>query len=396
MMDRLSVTPTQDRAMNPHTSLFSITFATLAVATPLFAQDALFVHKLGKDTVAVEQYTRTGNRMTGEVASRLGATGTRLQYDVALAADGRPVTATYRVRTLAGAPVPNQPAEIRLTFVGDSVRREAVFADSVNVRMLPAARGVPFQSPAFGLMEVAFAQLRRSNTPSAAVAVVGIGGANPGTLTLTAAGGDTVRAANVQGLVTIFRADRDGRLLSVDASGTTQKFMSTRGTGRVDIDAVAGRMTPLGTLSARGVAYGSFLQSVVFINYGRPQVRGRTVWGGVLVPPDTIWRLGANEATHLATSRELTFGDVIVPPGLYTLWIFNARSGPQLVINRQVGQWGTAYNQAQDLGRVPLQMATTPEHVEDLTITIRNLDGGRGAFDFAWGSQVATATFSVR
>ncbi|MBI3983206.1 MAG: DUF2911 domain-containing protein [Gemmatimonadetes bacterium] len=382
--------------MNPRTPLFSISFATLAVATPLFAQDALFVHKLGKDTVAVEQYTRTGNRMTGEVASRLGATGTRLQYDVALAADGRPVTATYRVRTLAGAPVPNQPAEIRLTFVGDSVRREAVFADSVNVRMLPAARGVPFQSPAFGLMEVAFAQLRRSNTPSAAVAVVGIGGANPGTLTLTAAGGDTVRAANVVGHVTVFRADRDGRLLSVDASGTTQKFMSTRGTGRVDIAAVAGRMTPLGTLSARGVAYGSFLQSVVFINYGRPQVRERTVWGGMLVPPDTIWRLGANEATHLATSRELTFGNLTVPPGLYTLWMFNARSGPQLVINRQVGQWGTSYNQAQDLGRVPLQMATTPEHVEDLTITIRNLDGGRGAFDFAWGSQVATATFSVR
>ena len=384
--------------MSPHRiPLPTITFAALTVATPVFAQDALFVHKLGQDTVAVEQYTRSGDRMTGDVASRLGATGTRLQYDVALAADGRPVSATYRVRTLAGTPAPNQPSEVRLTFVGDSVKREAVFADSTNARTLPAARGVPFQSPAFGLLEVAFAQLRKSNTQSAAVAVVGIGGANPGTLTLTVGGGDTIRAANAAGLVTVFRADRDGRLLSVDASGTTQKFMSTRGTGRVDIAAIAARMTPLGALSARGVAYGSFLQSVVFINYGRPQVRERTVWGSLLVPPDTIWRLGANEATHLATSRELTFGNVTVPPGLYTLWfIYGRDSGPQLVINKQVGQLGTSYNQAQDLVRVPVQMSPTPEHVEDLTITIRNLDAGRGAFDFAWGLQVATATFTVR
>jgi len=377
-------------------ALPAISFTTLAAATPVFAQDARFVHKLGKDTVAVEQYTRTGNRLTGEVASRLGATGTRLQYDVALAADGRPVTAIYRVRPLTGTPAPNQPSEIRLTFMGDSVKREAVFADSTNVRTLPASRGVPFQSPAFGLLEVAFAQLRKGNSQSAAVALVGIGGGNPGTVTLTVGGGDSIRAANAAGLVTVFRSDREGRLLSVDASGTTQKFVSAREAGRVDMAEIAGRMTPLGTLSARGVAYGSFLQSVVFINYGRPQVRERTVWGGVLVPPDTIWRLGANEATHLATSRALTFGDVTVPPGLYTLWIFNARSGPQLVINQQVGQWGTSFNQAQDLARVPLQMASTPEHVEDFTITIRSLDGGRGAFDFAWGPQVATATFTVR
>jgi hypothetical protein len=34
--------------------------------------------------------------------------------------------------------------------------------------------------------------------------------------------------------------------------------------------------------------------------------------------------------------------------------------------------------------------------VEEFTITIRSLGGGRGALDFAWGSQVATATFTAR
>lgn len=369
---------------------------TVALSTPALGQDAAFVVMLGKDTVAIEKYTRTATRMTGELASRFGAAGNRLSYEVTLGADGRPATVVYRARPLSGTPAANQPREVRLTFVGDSVRREAVFADSTSVRMVAAARGTPFVYPAFGLLEVAFAQLRKTKAPSAAVAGVGTGGGNPGNLTFTVAAGDTIRGTFGGGAIIVFRADPNGRLLAMDASGTTQMLMSTRSPGSVDFESIAGRMTPLGALSPRGLATGSFMQSVVFVNYGRPQVRGRSVWGGQLVPPDTIWRLGANEATHLATSRELTFGSVVVPPGLYTLWLFNTTGGPQLVINKQVGQWGTSYDPAQDLGRVPVQMAATPEHIEDFTITLRNVAQGRGAIEFSWGSQMATALFTVR
>jgi hypothetical protein len=368
---------------------------TMALVTPALAQEASFVVMLGKDTIAVEKYTRSAAKMTGELASRLGAAGNRLSYEVTLGADGRPMAAIYRARPLAGTPAANQPREVRLTFVGDSVKREAVYADSTNTRMLPAANGIPYVYPGFGLLEVAFAQIRKNKLPTAAMATVGGGGGNPGTVTFAVAPGDVISATG-GGLITLYRVDPNGKLLSVDASGTTQKLMSTRGTGGLDFDGIAGRMVPLGVLSARSTASGSFMQSVVFVNYGRPQVRGRTVWGGLLVPPDTIWRLGANEATHLATSRELTFGSVVVPPGLYTLWFFNAAGGPQLVINKQVGQWGTIYDPAQDLGRVPVTMAPTAEFLEDFTITLRNVAQGRGAIEFAWGSQMATAAFTVR
>jgi hypothetical protein len=388
---RHNLTRSADTARFARVAILSVV-AALTMAGRADAQSASFVLRLGRDTIAVEQYTRTANRMTGEVASRAGAAVTRLQYDVALGNDGRATSVTYRQRNAAGAPLPNQPTEVRIAFVGDSARREAVFADSVSTRTVAAARGTPFQSPAFGLLEIAFVQLRRGNEPNLQFGAVNLAG-NPAQLTLTAAGGDTVRAST--GFV--YRVDREGRLLSVDGTATTQKFISTRGTAAIDVAAVAGRMTPAGTLSPRGAAHGSFMQSVVFISYGRPQVRERTVWGGVLVPFDAIWRTGANEATHLATSRELAFGDLVVPPGLYTLYIYNAQSGPQLAINRQVGQWGTVYDQAQDLGRVPLTMSNTPEHVEEFTITIRSLGGGgRGAIDFAWGPQMATATFTAR
>ncbi|MGQ0815962.1 MAG: DUF2911 domain-containing protein [Gemmatimonadota bacterium] len=370
--------------------------ALIFLALPASAQQASFVHRLGRDTIAVEQFTRTANRVGGELTARQGTAVVRFHYDVALDRNGRPVSATFRTRSATDAILPNQPSEIRLTFVGDSVKREAVFADSTNVRMLPAVRGTPFQSPAYGMYEIPFAQMRKTNAQTMTVAIVTGGTGTPGTITLTAGAADTIRSSTG----VIYRVDHAGKLLSVDLTTTTQKLVSTRGPGGLDIATIANALRPIGTLSPRGNARASFLQSVVFVDYGRPQVRGRTVWGGVLVPFDTIWRTGANEATHLATSRELTFGNVVVPPGLYTLWVYNSRSdGPQLVINKKVGQWGAgsnSYDPAQDLGRLPMTLANTPEHVEDFTITIRPAGQGRGAIDLAWGDKVATAPFTVR
>jgi hypothetical protein len=125
-------------------------------------------------------------------------------------------------------------------------------------------------------------------------------------------------------------------------------------------------------------------------------VRERTVWGGTLVPFDSVWRTGANDATHLATSRELAFGDVVVPAGIYTLWVQHARTGTTLLISRQVGVWGTAFDAAQVLGRVPMTLAAAPDHVEEFTITVRSLGMNRGALDFAWGPSIATAMFMMR
>ena len=57
---------------------FAAAFACLAV--PLRAQDATIVYRLGRDTVAVEQYTRTPTRFSGEMVSRAGTAVTRTQY----------------------------------------------------------------------------------------------------------------------------------------------------------------------------------------------------------------------------------------------------------------------------------------------------------------------------
>src|SRR5947209_15130690 len=103
-------------------SRFTISLAlTLAAATPLAAQDATIIYRLGKDTVAVEQFSRTPSRLSGEMVTRSGAAVSRTQYDFTLA-NGRPTAAVLRRRQPDGSPVPNAPTETRFTFGRDSVK----------------------------------------------------------------------------------------------------------------------------------------------------------------------------------------------------------------------------------------------------------------------------------
>src|SRR5688572_29331432 len=181
--------------------------AASASASPsAFAQQTSFVYRLGRDTVAIEQFTRSGNRITGETVNRSGAAVTRLQYEVTLGNDGRPTSLVYRPRTAADTAATGAATEIRYSFRGDSVTRDAVFRDSTSRRVMPATRATPFQAPAFGLWEIAFGQMRRANQANATFAVIGTG-ANPGSAVFTSAG-DTIRAADGR----FFVVDREGRI----------------------------------------------------------------------------------------------------------------------------------------------------------------------------------------
>lgn len=356
------------------------------------AQDANIVYRLGRDTVAIEQFSRSATRFTGEVVSRAGAAVVRVQYDLTLD-KGRPTAAVVRRRQPDGTPFANQASEVRLTLRADSAIRETVWPDSTPRRAFAVSNAFPaLPVGAYAPLELlaAMGPGKRDSVPA-----VGIGGNQIGFVGLQAVGGDTMRMrGGAYGMLLVF--DKSGRLQSCDGIFTTNKAIGTRSAGKVDIAAIATNMKPTGTLSPRMTAYAGFSLGPIFVNYGSPAVRGRTVWGGTLVPFDTIWRTGANEATHLATSKTIQIGDMTLQPGLYSLWTQHTQSGTFLIVNRQVGQWGTQYNPANDIGRVTMDMANTPENVEDFTITVRSLGQNRGAIDFAWGDKMATANFTVR
>ena len=114
----------------------------------------------------------------------------------------------------------------------------------------------------------------------------------------------------------------------------------------------------------------------VTVVYGRPYTKDpksgtpRTIWGD-LVPFDAVWRTGADEATLLITQKPLTIGETAVPAGTYTLYTLPKKDGTaQLIVNKAVGQWGTDYDEKQDLARIELKKGKPELPVDQFTISI--------------------------
>ncbi len=91
----------------------------------------------------------------------------------------------------------------------------------------------------------------------------------------------------------------------------------------------------------------------VTVDYHRPAVNGRTVWGE-LVPYGQVWRAGANENTTVTFSSPVTVGGAEVPAGTYGLHMIPTTSGPWTVIlSSMADAWGSfSYDEKEDVARV--------------------------------------------
>jgi hypothetical protein len=127
----------------------------------------------------------------------------------------------------------------------------------------------------------------------------------------------------------------------------------------------------------------------VSIQYSRPSVRGRKIFGG-LVPYGEVWRTGANAATSLKTDVALNINAADVPAGSYTLYTLPGPNGWKLIINKQTGQWGTEYSQAQDLARVNMKVSQLSSPLEQFTISFDKTGGNSATLKLEWETTVAT------
>jgi hypothetical protein len=131
----------------------------------------------------------------------------------------------------------------------------------------------------------------------------------------------------------------------------------------------------------------------VTIEYNAPSVRGRKVEGG-LVPYGEVWRLGADSATTLTTEADLMIGNLRVPKGVHTLYILASESGWKLIVNKQTGQWGTVYNEPQDLGRADMKVTKLSQPVETLKIALVS-GGSAGTLEIEWGNTKAVVSIRL-
>ena len=125
------------------------------------------------------------------------------------------------------------------------------------------------------------------------------------------------------------------------------------------------------------------------IYYSRPLARGRTIFGSV-VPYERFWRTGANASTRFVTDQPLTFPhNKVLPAGSYSLWTFPSKNGWTLMFNSQANVWGTEYNPAFDVLKVPMQVTPMTEHVEMMTIAVEP----EGRLHVMWEKTRASVNF---
>jgi hypothetical protein len=139
----------------------------------------------------------------------------------------------------------------------------------------------------------------------------------------------------------------------------------------------------------------------VTVVYGRPYTKAptsgepRKIWGG-LVPFGKVWRTGADEATMLITQKPLMVGDTTIPAGAYTLYTLPEENGAsKLIINKELGQWGTNYEEKQDLARVDLKKSAADKPVDQFTIKIEKNPSGGGVLKMSWENTEYSLPFTV-
>ena len=357
-----------------------------------------FVVQLGNDTIAVEQYARTGNRIEGDILQRAPTT-TLAHYVLTVNADGTPQRLEFSNRRPDGSLLPNGVRSVTVLYASDSVTTQ-IQRDTLATLRRAVVGAFPFINNSFALYEALLARLRVAGTDTTTIPLLSPGGAEPTGWPVRLVSREAARVWYF-GAPQYVVLDRDGRIQSVDATTTTNKIRVKR-VASADVRALA---TAFAAREASGQGFGTSASprdtaratigtATVLVDYGRPSVRGRNVWqNGVL--GDTIWRTGANAATQLMTSADLVVAGTTIPAGTYSLWTrATPAGGYELIVNKQTRQWGTVYNASQDLLRVPLQVADVP-HVERITISIDSGDAG-GVLRLAWGTKQLSLPFTVR
>ncbi|HKN68577.1 MAG TPA: DUF2911 domain-containing protein [Gemmatimonadaceae bacterium] len=372
-----------------------------------------FVARLGVDTISVESVTRRGNKLVSDEVDRFPRVRQR-HTEIELAPDGGIKHLVMDITT-PSEPSSERERHVVADVVGDSVhisKEDSTGTQHVDLR---TARGLTMAHipQMYSLIDLYFAgALKRADS-------------------LKLAPGDSVRVLQFyidrefdrfglhEGFVRplpghraelwhdwlagVGEATFDSayHMLTYSGARSTYKVDVTRVATPPDVAGIGARFAALETnsggakqLSVRDTARGSIGAASLMVDYGRPLARGRVLLGNV-IPLDRVWRTGANAATQLTTSAPITLGGLRLAKGTYTLWTIPRESGAELIVNKQIGQWGTEYHESSDLGRAPLEARTVTTPVEKFTISIAPTDARHGMLVLEWGTFRWTAPIVV-
>ncbi len=132
------------------------------------------------------------------------------------------------------------------------------------------------------------------------------------------------------------------------------------------------------------------------INYSRPGVKGREIFGNI-VPFDQVWRAGANENTTITFSKPVMISGKEVPAGTYGLHIIPTDGDDwTFILNKQSNSWGSYfYDEAQDMVRVTGKSKKISDNQEWLDYDFDNLSDRSCDVVMSWSDRQASFPITV-
>ncbi len=125
------------------------------------------------------------------------------------------------------------------------------------------------------------------------------------------------------------------------------------------------RISPVTIVSIR------YKEAYLKIVHSQPQKRGREIFGKV-VPFGEVWRTGANEATEITVTQDISVKGSILKAGTYSIFTIPEKEKWTIIFNRDLGQWGSYnYNPRADVFRIEVPVKAIPDNLVYEPFTIR-------------------------
>lgn len=121
----------------------------------------------------------------------------------------------------------------------------------------------------------------------------------------------------------------------------------------------------------------------VSIEYSRPGVKGRDIFGG-LVPFDKLWRTGANAATKITFSEDVTVEGKAVAAGSYSIFTKPSAEKWLIILNSDATASTSQYDETKNVATFSVAPKALPTSVERMTFTFDDVTDSSSLVTLSW------------
>jgi hypothetical protein len=134
----------------------------------------------------------------------------------------------------------------------------------------------------------------------------------------------------------------------------------------------------------------------VTVEYSRPAMRGRTIFGG-LVPFGEIWRTGANANTKITFSDDVTIDGKDLKKGTYAIYTIPNKTSWEVIFYSDAANWGNPakWDESKVALKTTAEVTPLPMNIESFTMTFDDVNSDSAVLGMLWENTYVGVKFEV-